>query len=326
MEPEKKTNFNITWTWADMISTYRFWGIALFYILLCFTYLLVNMLDFPNRGASLELNEMRFNPTMQKITALIGFFIGWLMIYKKKRSPLFLYSSITFIGLILVCFDQSLVVFNIGEILVAIGFGAVFLTIPAIISAGRGDNETFYVCFGITLLLYVCLSSSKTFLGGQILKNIRDSNQTLILLGFVSTLIGTILLLPVKPDLFYGSPPIREFSFLPKQRNPVTIAFSCLIPFYFIYVSYRYHGEVNSVSPCRELLSPRAATCFILFLPFLFPVIANSLNRSLLSQTPDNSLSKFHKLSSILFWSFLWPPISMALIQSNMNKLITKHE
>lgn len=217
MNPEMKTNTENTWTWSEMISTYRFWGIALFYILLCFTYLLVNMLDFPNRGASLEFNEMRFNPIMQKIAALIGFFMGWLMIYKKNRLPLFLYSFITFVGLILVCFDQSLVVFNIGEIIVAVGFGAVFLSIPVIISAGRGNNETFYVSFGITTLLYVFLSTSKTFLGDQLLKIIGDDNHIIILLGFLSTLIGVIILLPVKPDLFYGNPPIRKIPLLPKQ-------------------------------------------------------------------------------------------------------------
>jgi hypothetical protein len=200
-----------------MISSYRFWGIALFYILICFTYLMVNSMSFPKHAASLEFNEMRFNPTMQIIAALIGFFIGWLMIYKKNRSPLFLYSFITFIGLILVCFDESKVVYNIGEILVAIGFGAVFLTIPAIISAGRGNSETFYVCFGIMFLLFVCLTSSKTFIGGQFLKSISDYNQIFILQGFVSTIIGTILLLPVKPDLFYCNPPIRKFSLFPKQ-------------------------------------------------------------------------------------------------------------
>ncbi len=326
MNQKKKMTPSISWSWTDKFSSYRFWGIISFYILLLATFLLITNLHFKHGGASLRFVELRFNPVKLSISVLIGFFLGWQIILKKNRAPLFLFSIIIIIGLILLNFDRSFFSFSVGEILVGAGFFSIFLSLPIIILRGRGNIQTFFICFGIIILLSFCLYSLKSILTGNILKFAFEHNRSLIIIGLMLTLIAIILLLTVNSQLFYGNPPIRDFSLIPKHRSPIAIAFFSLIPFCYIYILYRYHGEVNSINPTKKIMSPVAAACFILFFPFLFPLVANSLNHSLLSNMNNTNTTKKNNHAWTIIWSFLFPPITLALLQSNINKLIAKYE
>jgi hypothetical protein len=109
----------------------------------------------------------------------------------------------------------------------------------------------------------------------------------------------------------------------------LAVALLSIIPFwstyYIIYLSYRYHGEVNSINPTQNILSPRAAAWCIFLIPFLPPIIMSSLNSSLTPKLLTLTNPKFYKTWVVVLWAFFLLPVSLALIQSNMNKLINNN-
>ena len=315
----------IPWTWADQISTYRFWGIFLFFIFLLLPNVFINYsYSIFTQELNLSASEVGTAVAVRSLAGFGGFWLAWFLIRLKNHYLLYLYSAFIITGLLLVYFILTSVSISIGFFLIGLGFGAVTLAIPAIIAGGRGSSEMFVVSFGLITFYELAVWSSFSNLYGWFFTN--SGFRTWILIALIAACIGTILLIPVKATLFNSTPPKREFSLTPRFREPVVVALLCLIPlfniYYIIRLSYRYHGEVHSINPTPDILSPRAAAWCTILLSILMPVMTSSLNRSLICKLSEGGKSSFYRNWAVILWSILFLPISFALIQSNMNKLI----
>jgi hypothetical protein len=329
METEKNVSKEIPWTWADQISSYKFWGITLFFIFLIIPNIIINFsYTIFKENLNLSISEIGTALTIKSIASLGGFWLAWLVVRGKNLFLLYIYAAFTILGLLLLYFTPSFITLCIAFFLIGLSFGAISLAIPAIISGGRGGSEMFVVSFGLITFYQAFTWNSFSGLLGWLFVEVNGYDKfVLIALGCV--LLGTLLLIPVKANLFTGNPPKREFSLTPQFRDPSAVALLCLIPifniYYMIHLSYRYHGEINALNPSQNILSPRAgAWCYVL-LPMFAPMITSSLNSSLTSKLSEEGNSHYYKNWAVILWSFLLIPVSFALIQSNMNKLIN-HE
>ena len=262
---------------------------------------------------------------VKTLASLGGFWLAWFMVRMKTHNLLYLFSSLTIIGLILIYFIPSMTTLSIFSFLFGLSFGAIVLSIPSLISGGRGGSEMFIVSFGIITFFHVLFPSLFNMLPAII-----EGYRAYILISLASVIIGSVFLIPINSNLFNNNPSKREFALTPKFRNPTEVALLGIIPifniYYIIYLAYRYHGEVNSINPTQNILSPRAAAWCIFLIPFLYPVIMSSLNSSLTPKLLTNGTLKFYKTWVIILWAFLLLPISFALIQSNINKLLDNEE
>jgi MFS family permease len=330
METEKKATNEITWTWADQISTYRFWGIFLFFIFMLIPNGILNYsFSIFREQNNLSSSELGTLVGVKNFAALGGFWLAWFMVRMRHHYMLFGYAAILIIGLLFILMFHSMVPMVIGFFLVGICFGGISLAMPSIIAGGRGGSEMFVISFGLLSFFEISywISFSAAF-GG--LLSAGSSPNSFLIIALVSAVIGTILLIPVKATLFNYNPPKREFSLEPTERDPAAVALLCLIPIYNIYyilhLAYRLHGEVNTIKPTQNILSPRAAVWSVLFLSVLSPVIVSSLNRILISKLAEDGKTSYYKNWAVILWSFLFVPISYALIQSNMNQIIAQKE
>jgi MFS family permease len=329
MEIEKKTTNAISWTWADQISSYKFWGIFLFFIFLLIPNIIMNY-SFSIFRENYGMSSTQIGTAMafKTFAGFGGLWLAWFMVRMKNHYLLFLYAGLIIIGFILILLMQSNVTLSICLLLTGLGFGAIALAVPTIISGGKGGSEMFVVSFGLITFFELVAWSSFSGLFGTLFEFMNNPNGYIII-GLVSSVIGVILLLPVKSELFHTPPPERKKMLTPVHREPATVALLCLVPFYNIYyvlyISYRLHGEVNQMNPTQTILSPRAAVWSSIFLPILSPIILSSLNTNVSLKLKENNASGFYKTWIIILWSFIFTPISYALIQSNMNQLIQNH-
>jgi hypothetical protein len=322
METEQNSANEISWTWADQISSYRFWGLCLFFVFLSFpNSIFALVISFYYKELGIPINSIAILHLVKILASLGGFWLAWFMVRMKNHKLLYLFSSLTIIGLLLVYFIPSMITISTYSFLLGLSLGAIVLSIPSLIIGGRGGSEMFIVSFGI-MTFFEVLSPNLSYL----LSPIIEGNKCYILISLGSVILGSVLLLPINKNLFNTNPPKREFAFTPKFRDPTQVALLGLIPFfnifYIIYLAYRYHGEVNSINPSQKILSPRAAAWCIFLIPIFYPVIMSSLNSSLIPKLLTNNPIKFYKTWVVILWAFLLLPISFALIQSNVNKLI----
>jgi hypothetical protein len=329
MGKEKISTNEVSWTWADQISSYKFWGIFLFFIFLMISNVIINF-SYSIFRELYEMSAAEFGiaMTFKSFAGFGGFWLAWFMVRMKNHYLLYLFSSFTIIGFLLLLITPSIITLSISYFLIGLSFGAIALAIPTIISGGKGGSEMFVVSFGLVTFFELAAWTSFSGLLSS-LYDILNSPKDYIIIGLVFSLIGTILLLPVKAELFNIPPPERKKTLTPIHREPVIVALLCLIPLYNIYyilhISYRLHGEVNSINPTQNILSPKAAVWSTLLLSILSPIIVSSLNTNLIIKLKNNNIPRFHKTWVIILWSFIFLPISYALIQSNLNLLTQNH-
>ncbi|HEY3402589.1 MAG TPA: hypothetical protein VGK59_04320 [Ohtaekwangia sp.] len=325
---EIQTSTATSWTWADQISSYRFWGLAFFFIFLLVPSMIVNnSITIFSREYGMSGTQIGAIFSFKAFSGFFGIWLAWFLTRLKNHYLLFLYAGIVLSGLGLIYMMPSVISFTIGFFLIGLGFGAIALAIPAIISGGRGGSEMFIVSFGLISFFESLSWVGFSSLFGSLI-DIYSTVQGCMSVGMVSAVAGILFLLPVKSDLFYQAPPERNFSLTPTSREPATVALLGFIPIYNVYhmlnLTYRFHGEVNTLNPSRNLLSPRAAVWCSLLLFILSPIIIASVNTTLVSKLKENGATDYHKNWSVILWSFILLPVSFAFIQSNMNQLLTQ--
>src|SRR4030043_442729 len=108
METEKKSLNGISWTWADQISTYRFWGIFLFATFFLLSNLIVNRLPgLLSRDFNLSSSQIETAFNLQFIASFGGFWLAWFLIRLKNHFLLYLYAAFTIIGLLILLISPT---------------------------------------------------------------------------------------------------------------------------------------------------------------------------------------------------------------------------
>lgn len=311
------------WTWADQLSSWRFWGLLIAYILiipvsnaamsLSFTFLMDH-----DGIASAKIGNMGM---VRWGAAAYGFCLAWLIVRWRPAAGLAIMAFLTAIGLTLsfIPVTMALWVRYAGWVAIGISTGTFALVVPAVVAGGKGGAEAFLVSFGAISSLGVALGMATFALFGAWV-NARGM-QHLVYVAVIPVTIGAIILLTLKAELFSGPPPVRGYGLSPKRRDPVSVALLFLVPFYGLYWMYRAHGEVAATAPSRALLSPRAALFGILFVPFLYLVAMASLVDALNARRKEIGQPRVHSPVAIFVWALFLPLVAAAKIQSDLNTL-----
>ena len=260
------------------------------------------------------------------VSRLLGFYLAWPTIRWKTKPMLIFAGVLQLLGILLITIPGLALMAPLrltGAILLGIGSGVITLAIPSVIIGGRGGAETFVLSFGIVLALTSIGEMYSPLPIGKLLDTVGSSvlRETTAIMLF----LGLLFLLPVKSSLFSGPPPQRDHPLVPTYRPPVSVALLNLLPFYWLYWLYRAHGEVASLVPWRNILSPLAAQVASVFsLTILEPIILTTLNDALNKHATELGQPLYRASWVIFLWAFLFPPIAMALVQSTMNRVISE--
>lgn len=329
MEKKFKPQGMPVWTWADQISTYRFWGLLIFYFLSTISLgVLSNNLGIFLRnelGMNYSLISLGFLAT--GVGVVFGFYLAWATARYKTKILLITAGIIQLTGVLLIAAPESAAVpiflRMAGAFLLGLGFGAISLAVPSILAGGRGGAEAFALAFGVMYILTEIGQLEATMIFSQLWGQFGYSA-----LGTVTAaqlILGLLLLLPVHSSFFGVMPPQRGYSLPPTHREPILVAIGCILPFYWLYWLYRAHGEVASLAPyapSRTILSPRASIWASILVPLIDPILVTSLADALNKHAFEMDRPAYRRSWAVFLLSLLFYPAAMALVQSTMNRVM----
>ena len=320
MLPEKKDS---SWTWADQLSSYRFWGLLAFYVLTfigsgAFNYLFLFKLmrEAASKGSYFsDSSTFSYLVFMGSIPSL---YLAWAAARKDPKPVLYTAVIMILSGIMVSLFPElSLngVLLIPGAFLLGLGSGTIGLAVPVILADGRGGAKMMVISLGI-LGFVGRIGDFIAPIAGQVFSDLPQV-KLLILLPI---LLGVGFLVPVKKSFFADPPRRHGQTSIPDFRYPVSVSLSFILPFYYAYWIYKVHREVRNIAPSKGLLSQRAAVLIFIFLPILTPVILASLADALGGSSIPGSGIRRSKASSILLWGIFLYPVAFGKVQSLLNQ------
>lgn len=316
-----------SWTWADLVSTYRFWGLLLIFV---FSGLACNSLAV-SMPALLRDQYGLSNVHMASVLASrfwmvpLAFYLAWAAI-RSKPVPVLL--TLGGLQVLMAAFLVWVRPESHQAIVLSVEFGCMYLAdyvvqlvAPAVIANAMGGGEVFFLAFGVMFLFRQLLGAVSGVLFGAIAQSVGSTSSTLYTVPvLVAALVGLICLLPVRHVLFAVPPPARGRALQPVRRGPaVTALLSALVPFYFVYWLYRVHGEAAHLEPSRRLLSPRAAAWSVLGIPE--PIVLATLADHLNQTAAARGMPRIRRVWGIILWSIFFMPAAIGLLQAALNRL-----
>ncbi|MBC3220145.1 hypothetical protein [Serratia fonticola] len=315
------------WTWADLQSSYRFWGLVVYFTAIVTSQYLFNAYSalYIRQTADLPISMIGVAVGLQQVGMLFGALLAWMASRMKSYYLLYLFGGLYLFGLFLFCFHTSNHFLMItGEVLIGMGLGAIMLIVPAFIAGAVGSVEAFVLSFGLMVTLKMVFGSSMMAIAGWLfdMERLFSSPEYFFTLLLVPVIIGTLFLLPIKACLFNCEPPVRQAIPQPvKYRDPAVTFLLFLVPFYNIYWLVKIHGEIRNYTQSAALLTPRGAGWSAFITAFVTPVIFSTLNDNLRAIIESHGQTARYKTWLIILFAFLLPPASAALIQSQMNEI-----
>jgi hypothetical protein len=305
------------WTWADQISTYRFWGLALFAMFAGAGLAVFHMVQMFVLMSDRNLRGLA--PFFEALGGLYGFYLAWATLRWRSITTLAACVGLQLISMSLIVLASPLPEFLVCFLMGVIGLtgGRVLGTILAIIADGRGGGEAFLVASGVIAFIAWPFVTILPNLSGMLLARTE--------VGFVFAIVAIclvdaiIVILPVRRALFSEAPPVRGYALDPRQRDPIKTALLWLVPVYPLYWLYRAHGETRAFVQSRNILSPRAAVAISLFVPLLLPVLMSSLIEALRQVNSKESKSKLATPGAVFTWSIFLPPVAVWILQKTLN-------
>lgn len=314
-----------SWTWADIISTYRFWGLAIFFVLA------VALVDFLANNFVVRMltttkgysaNNMTIFYLVLAVSQIYGFFLAWLGVRTREKWVLVGLVILQFVGMFLILHNDREFTWThrfIGAGIRGLTMGAFYLLIPTIIAGARGTSQTFFIGFAVLTLVNTASYQAKVYF-----TTIAQTTVSPLVLIAALSLLGIIFLLPAKTSFFKLAPPPRGYPLPPEVRNPLTTALKCLIPIYNIYWLYnwiyRVHGETAWLAPARNLLSPRAAVIGAIFGPMVLFISEIQLVDALNQRAAEQGKPPVASTWWVGFWAFFLNIVAIGLIQSALNR------
>jgi hypothetical protein len=314
-----------TWTWADLLSTYRFWGLLLFYVLAG-----AGMRTVLNSAAFSLYRRYNLRPAdysglylMSLLCIPLAFYLAWIAIRSRPLDTLLFVGCLQIVaGGVLMVFGPNLPrgpgVVIVGGVLfffLYLGSVVVQLVVPALVAGALGSSLGFIIAFGALYttehLTYMLPSLSFALA--------ETSNGLMYLLGGV-LLVAVICLLPIRQALFTEEPPARGRSLEPSYRGSVAVALLTFIPFYVLYWIYRAYGEAAYLHRSRGLLSPRGAA-WIWLVPLMGPILLMTLADHLDQRAAAWGVPVRRRVWAIFAWSVFFPPVAIGMLQGGLNRL-----
>ncbi|MBE1506609.1 hypothetical protein [Rhizobium viscosum] len=89
---------------------------------------------------------------------------------------------------------------------------------------------------------------------------------------------------------------------------------------YFAWWCYRIHGELAGAAPSQRLLTPIAGVLIAILVPLGLPVLLLTLADLLNDRGRESGKGRLVSIAWLAFWSFLFPPVAIALVQDAANR------
>ena len=93
------------WTWADLQSSYRFWGLVFYFTAVVASQYLFNAYSalYIRQAADLPISMIGIAVGLQQVGMLFGALLAWMASRMKSYFLLYLFSGLYFSGLFLFC-------------------------------------------------------------------------------------------------------------------------------------------------------------------------------------------------------------------------------
>lgn len=150
--------------------------------------------------------------------------------------------------------------------------------------------------------------------------------MTFLLILAVPVVIGMLFLLPLKYPLFEAAPPVRRYVRHEVIPRDTTYAFflTLLLPFYGLFWMIDIHRDIRLYSQSPALLTPRAAG-WVCLVPFAYLMALAAMNDTIGELLQQRGQERRYGTGLIVTASMLFLPLGVALMQSQMNRLIAEN-
>jgi len=316
------------WTWADLLSTYRFWGLFLWYVLTAAGMQYQNFFLFFHlqREFDLPMGDLETGLAIARSAALlVALLVGWTAIRTRPVVVMLIAGGLASLAAFALAAGwpggyPAIVVLLFCEF---VGSYVATLLFATLIAGALGGYQTFFVAFGVAYLFQYSMSVTMPWAFGSIESRGGAAPAAYVSAGML--LVAVILLLPVKHDLFTVEPPPRGRSIVPQHREPILAGLlTVVVPFYFLYWLYQSHGEAAHLRPSRTLMSPRGAA-WIAVIPLLglvmVPVVLTTMADNLNLRAEELGLPRICRPWVVFLFTLLFAPVAVGVLQSGLNAL-----
>ncbi|HVN94567.1 MAG TPA: hypothetical protein VMT38_12770 [Terracidiphilus sp.] len=325
MQSPEATDARVTWTWADLFGSYRFWGLFAVFVLAGSASELHFIFGFERfRALNMETIEP-IESISRLIWAPLALVLAWIAIRTRPKVVLLVIGALGAAAFLTTLIPESpnAVGLVLESVLVPLLSGTMVILLPVLIGGACGKNTSILVALGLALTFDTLFESAAVSLSSSIAEHY--SANAGVWTAFALTLTALILIIPIAGELFTVAPPERGRSFAPTHRDPVVTAIlSGVVPFYILYWLYRIHGEEAHLKPSRKLLSPRAAAwiCVVpvineLMIPFILSTLADHNNE----MSASIGGGRVQRPWVAFLCGLLFVPVGVGLVQASLNKL-----
>lgn len=332
----------VKWSWADLVSSYQFWGIFLFFILMILSseifHTFYSGVWWKNGVSNEELDVFRYAYIAGLSMSIIP---AWIASRINKIYPLYLFCGLFLLALLLFYLDMNgfstqrgspnlSILSVVARFLIEFSSGAVLLLIPAMFASAVKSMEVFILSFGVLVTLKslyaTAFSTAMIYISKYSGVYLYDFPvfKINIFLAYLAAfiIIAMAFLLPVRKCLFNETPKQRLVTpAAAEYRPPMTVFFLFFIPFYFIFWFAKMHREIRSYTQSSTLLTPNGAGWAAAFMPFATPIMLSIISDNTKTILEDKGQASGCKTGVIILFAFLIPPLAAALVQSKMNQL-----
>ncbi|MEX2598981.1 MAG: hypothetical protein WD533_04920, partial [Dehalococcoidia bacterium] len=199
-----------------------------------------------------------------------------------------------------------------------IGYGAILLLVPAVLTAGRVSPQGFVIAFGAAFMTAQAIPPL------PITQLLFDSISLVTLSAwatFPPIVLGLALFVFTRGPFFDDAPEPRGAASPPGGQHPLLVAlFALFVPFYALYWLYRAHEQALTVAPSHQVPSPWAALGLGL-LPLLTPIVLAHLAEQLNARAPEREYAPF-SAKVVFILTVVFFPIGFALLQDTLNRFV----
>jgi len=247
------------WTFADFLSSYRFWALFVAYFLVVFSSHSVNMgihrlvLDNGGHPSSLGI----FYGSSQ-FAWILGAVIAFAAAARRARTalivPIVICAIVTLVGQSdssLFASPGFLIVFGISKGTLV----SVFTLACAILLVGGRPGKLDFACTFVLVSAPVALSSAFSSLAVAMFINEETGSQPLIWWFLGCIVLAALILLPCKPLTFEDAPRVRHAPLPVRQRSPLKVGvvtalltIAVLVAILLMLPNISYSGRLRPLS------------------------------------------------------------------------------
>ncbi|MBD3376017.1 hypothetical protein GF406_13355 [candidate division KSB1 bacterium] len=310
-----------SWTWADQLSSYRFWGLVLFYLFIELSFSQKNLsfyslLDHKDFSES----QITFIFSSSALAIFGGIYLAWFT-HTKAKISLIIAAGILIVTQSLFIYSESYLLVMLNELIYQGIVGYIYILLISLIVGRKGTTQNFIICFGIIVLLnrFAVLQGRYVFYDIILKFDFGFSNLSSLLIQLlIPILLAIIVITPVNPLFFRDDVPERKKTIQPEIKSPVLTGLLGLVPFYNLYILFRMHGQVAHLSRSHQIVTPVTSVLLGLFVPFLLPLFLISLWSVLYKTRETEKSSAWYEY----FYCFILYPVAFGYIQKELNELI----